>query len=134
MIYDLPWMAKANSYITKGFMKHERLEIYIHLIKDEAIKHMNRWYSARNTWCNYYCSIKANNYFLSFRATLDKVDLFPAVSNMITLINIRCMLGDDAYEQFGEEIASSYYEVERTGTSLLYDYFGANLDRPQYVF
>ncbi len=31
------------------------------------------------------------------------------------MISIRCMLGDESCARFGEEIADTYYEIERTG-------------------
>lgn len=46
---------------------------------------------------------------------MDKVDLFKSVSSLITSINIRCVMGDDVYEKYGEEIASIYYQLELSG-------------------
>lgn len=85
---DPVWTSKSSPYITKGFMRHERLSLYNSLINDEVRKHIK-------IWCG-----------------KDKVDLFKSVSQLVTSINIRCVLGDDAYHAHAEEIASIYYQLE----------------------
>ncbi len=77
----------------QGFMRHERLSLYNALINDEVRKHIK-------IWCQE-----------------DKVDLFKSVSQLVTSINIRCVLGDDAYHAHAEEIASIYYQLELSGTT-----------------
>jgi hypothetical protein len=77
----------------QGFMRHERLSLYNSLINDEVRKHIK-------IWCG-----------------KDKVDLFKSVSQLVTSINIRCVLGDDAYYAHAEEIASIYYQLELSGTT-----------------
>jgi hypothetical protein len=77
----------------QGFMRHERLSLYNALINDEVRKHIK-------IWCRE-----------------DKVDLFKSVSQLVTSINIRCVLGDDAYHAHAEEIASIYYQLELSGTT-----------------
>jgi hypothetical protein len=48
------------------------------------------------------------------------VDLFKSVSRLITSINIRCVLGDDAYNAHADEIAAIYYQLEQSGACILY--------------
>lgn len=47
---------------------------------------------------------------------MEKVDLFRAVSKLVTSINIRCVMGDDTYNLHADEIASIYYQLELSGS------------------
>jgi hypothetical protein len=53
------------------------------------------------------------------RCGKEKVDLFKSVSRLITSINIRCVLGDDAYNAHADEIAAIYYQLEQSGACIL---------------
>ncbi len=44
MTNDLKWNEKSHSYTSKGFMRLERLDLYMHAIKDEVKKHLDIWY------------------------------------------------------------------------------------------
>ncbi len=44
MTNDLKWNEKSHSYVSKGFMRLERLDLYMNAIKDEVKKHLDIWY------------------------------------------------------------------------------------------
>lgn len=86
-----------NGYamIRRGLLKEAALVRYVASIRAEAEATFERW------------------------ARRGEVDLFPAISDLVTRINLASLLGPDALAAHGEAIAGAYYDVERHGTTPL---------------
>jgi sterol 14-demethylase len=79
---------QAHKYVAEGFLKHDRLQYYFDTVRSEVTKQ----------WENL--------------AAKESFDLFPEISRIIVLINTLCFLGETTYNQYGEEFARSYYDIE----------------------
>jgi sterol 14-demethylase len=86
-----------NGYamIRRGLLKEAALAPYVASIRAEAGATFERW------------------------ARRGEVDLFPAISELVTRINLASLLGLDALARHGDAIAGAYYDVERHGTTPL---------------
>jgi len=91
---DMPpsWIAKNTKVIAKGFNTYSRMNLYHDTVKDEINKHITKW-------CGQ-----------------EKVDLFKETLSLVTAINIRCVLGEDAFKTYGEEVTAIYYHLELAAT------------------
>lgn len=85
----------ANDMLRRGLMSEGALAFYLEQIELEARAAFARW------------------------AQLGTIDLFPEISRLVTRANLRCFLGEDALQRFGDELAESYLHIERDGTSPL---------------
>eukprot|EP01102_Stenamoeba_stenopodia_P019774 TRINITY_DN7542_c0_g1_i1.p1 TRINITY_DN7542_c0_g1~~TRINITY_DN7542_c0_g1_i1.p1 ORF type:complete len:494 (+),score=111.31 TRINITY_DN7542_c0_g1_i1:50-1531(+) len=82
----------AKPMIKNAFMKSEFLNRFGVIIRDESAKHYKRW-----------------------AASAEPLDLFIESSNLVMMINIRVMLGDEFALKHGDAISRAFYDIEEYG-------------------
>lgn len=85
----------GHDMLRRGLMHEHALAFYVGEVESEAQLAFARW------------------------AQLGTIDLFRECSRLVTRANLRCFLGHDALQQFGDELSSLYIDIERDGTSPL---------------
>lgn len=88
MYDDLEWNPKGNPMIASGFLNPDKLKAYQQMVFEEV-----------DRFCN---NVNTGN----------PVDLFRCVSKMVVFINLRVILGNDAFSKHGEELAEQFYWIE----------------------
>jgi sterol 14-demethylase len=85
----------GHDMLRRGLMNDDALAFYVGEVESEARLAFARW------------------------AELGTLDLFRECSRLVTRANLRCFLGHDALQQFGDELSNVYLDIERDGTSPL---------------
>lgn len=85
---DDAWYQTAVSTITAGFLSQTRLRMY------------------------QQCMIVEINRMCDFVSSGKPIEIFKSASKMITLANLRVILGDDACDQHGDHLAEEFFWLE----------------------